>query len=305
MSSRLSTVKLGLWGTLGFQFLRLVLWSVRLSEEPPVGLNDDFDEDDAHPLQAMTDAESAEVLAIAARLMRAAKSFSAVGRVETPDCAESFFGFLSRNRAGGAGAPVSSFPEECFPTLIELTLLPPGHPGEFQRNRLQQLTSATCSIREALSSALRIPLVERFAWRPHARATDADVDCALLSLGLATLARPPAPAASTLRAPAPDGATASVVPSDEASAGEKRRRFEEELPVTLSKLLATVPVDASSSSTSARLGAFSGKSVSHWHHGAADAIKHSDFFRGSPVLQAAAESLTAGRHSMVPVSLLC
>lgn len=269
-SSRHVPVKLELWGTLGLQFLRLVLWSIHF-RAPAI-----LDEDD-HPLKSLSDENAAEVLTVATRLLREAKSYSSVGRVETRDDAESFFGFMSRNRAQGAGAPVSSFPDGSFPLLIKHSILPAGQVGEIQRNRLQQLAAAVCSIRAALSDALVVPMVERSVWRTRVLATDADIERALLTLGAPALESP----GFRETAPKVPVGVCLLEPPCSAFAGCASGRLQ-------------APVDV----------------VSPWAIGGSPHANHSSdhcaaehVFAGSAVINAAANSLAAGRYSMVPIVL--
>ena len=171
-----------MWSSLGEQFLRLVIWSMHPDQPPSWGCE--------HPLFDLDDSAVDNVHRVAAELMDAAKSDTEIERVTTIDDAGNFFCFLARNRIAGVGAPVASLPVEDLRTLVDSSWLPSGPSGPALKNRLQQLASAVCNIRELLAGAANVLSAERRVWRLGAVVTDNDISRTLVSFGLRLDERP-------------------------------------------------------------------------------------------------------------------
>jgi hypothetical protein len=170
----MEVIDLNVWGSLGAQFLYLLL---RAIESGPVKACE-------YPLDGLDSKNLKDVYAHAARLLYAAPSASNDGRVLNHVDAQSFFAFLRRNSSPDAYIPVSCFSEHELELLIERSWLPVGASGSRLKSRLQQLTAATINLRVAIAKMAKEPQVERHAWRPGVIATDADIDYALVSCGL-------------------------------------------------------------------------------------------------------------------------
>jgi hypothetical protein len=171
----MEVVDLNVWGSLGAQFLCLLL---RTIDSGPPAMTPEY------PLDGLDDAKLANVYANSATLLHAAPSPCADGRMLDHVDAQSFFAFLRRNSSPCAYIPASCFSKDELELLIERSWLPVGASGARLKTRLQQLTAATLNLRDAVSAITNEPQAERRAWRSGVIATDDDIDNALLSCGL-------------------------------------------------------------------------------------------------------------------------
>lgn len=167
-------VNLDVWGALGAQFLRLLVWAVY----PEAW--DKF----AYPLDGLGDVELRGLYVNAAELLQSMPLSISDGRVNCNVDAQSFFAFLHRSSLP-VDFPICCFSDAELLLLVQKAWLPAGPTGERLKGRILQLVHATRSLRKAFADCFDIPEAERFVWHLNEQATDVDINDALCAYGLA------------------------------------------------------------------------------------------------------------------------
>lgn len=166
-------VNLDVWGALGVQFLRLLVWAVfpEARDKSP------------YPLDSLGDVELCGLYANAAELLQSTPLSTSDGRVNCDVDAQSFFAFLHRSSVP-VDFPICCFSEAELLLLVQKAWLPAGPTGERLKGRILQLVHATCSLRKACADWYDTPEAERFVWHLNELATDVDINDALCAYGL-------------------------------------------------------------------------------------------------------------------------
>lgn len=167
-------VDLDVWGALGAQFLRLLVWAVYPEAWDKC----------AYLLDGLNDVELRGLYVNAAELLQSMPLSTSDGRVNCNVDAQSFFSFLHRSSLP-VDFPICCFSEAELLLLVQKAWLPAGPTGERLKARILQLMHATCSLRKAVADCYVNPEAERFVWHLKGQATDADINDALCAYGLA------------------------------------------------------------------------------------------------------------------------